>query len=428
MENGIRAAVRKTVFALALIVVLAVTAGRADARVREMEERQQRCDEGKLGELGASLETLAQALSKTRYAGTPEMAHELAAQVLAQAAAAKVHLAQLTCAESALDDVNRYLSQAGNYALSLARQRAAGEALTQEDAAALEEMARYGRALADAIARVEQSAADGEALSRGLSPFPQEEADPDSPFEEITALSAYPPLVYDGAYSDRETEEEAGAGRNFLKTDPSSAQKTAEALAERALTYEGELAGERACFLFSDGECTVAVDEATGGIFAALIDRETGDAAVSPDDAQRSAARFAEKAGYSSLVVTGGRAAGEEWIVTFVLQQEGVLCLADEIRAGVAMDTGEVVWFDASQFYQNHRVREWKTPALTAQEGMRALGDQVRSVQYSARVALKTPGGEADCYEYRAVGRDGERLLLYVDTQTGEEREIRFCE
>ena len=143
----------------------------------------------------------------------------------------------------------------------------------------------------------------------------------------------------------------------------------------------------------------------------------------------RTFSRSANLVATSSMVMTGAQAAGGEQIFFFVYEQDGVLCLPDEVCVGVALDTGEAVWLDAAAYWKNHRQRTLEEPALTAEEGLASLGDQVRGAAFSARVRMTTAGGlEADCYEYRARGADGEGLLLYVDTQTGEEREILFSD
>mgnify|MGYP004517823651 CR=1 FL=1 len=424
---SVRAQVRKTVFALAAVAVLAGAAGKSAAQVQRLTVQQAAQDEGRLGELGASLEQIAQTLTKTRYAGTPGMAHELAAKALAESAAAKVHLTQLTCAGSCLDEVNRFLSQAGNYALSLARRRAAGEHLTQEDSNALEELAAYARSLADTVSRLEQDVAGGMTLKTAALPYPEEDGEKDGPFAQTAAISPYPALIYDGAYSDGLLSADAPAFSKGISEE--DALLIAQSLTGRAFSGSSESGGPVPCWIFYDGECGAAIAKQGGGVVSVSYERAVGEAAVGFSEAEACARRFLERAGFSSMVMTGAQAAGGEQIFFFVYEQDGVLCLPDEVCVGVALDTGEAVWLDAAAYWKNHRQRTLEEPALTAEEGLASLGDQVRGAAFSARVRMTTAGGlEADCYEYRARGADGEGLLLYVDTQTGEEREILFSD
>ena len=88
------------------------------------------------------------------------------------------------------------------------------------------------------------------------------------------------------------------------------------------------------------------------------------------------------------------------------------------------MDNGEIIGFDARSYLTNHRERTLETPALDKDAAMETLSPMLKVE--SSRLAVIPNGGTAECfaYEFLCRGRNGEGVLVYVDTATGNEEEI----
>ena len=106
-------------------------------------------------------------------------------------------------------------------------------------------------------------------------------------------------------------------------------------------------------------------------------------------------------------------------VLTFVYAQEGVLIYPDRVTAQVRMDTGEVVGFEASAYWQNHTPRRIAAPALSVEEARALLTPEAD--EQSVRLCLFPEADrETLCWEF-TVSRQGETYLIYLDAKNGRE-------
>ena len=110
--------------------------------------------------------------------------------------------------------------------------------------------------------------------------------------------------------------------------------------------------------------------------------------------------------------------------INFAYQQGSVTCYTDLIKVGVALDNGEVVLFDARGYLMNHQDRALSSATLTKEQAQEKLSPYL-TVQ-SAGVALipSDAGSENLCYEFMCKGKNDQKVLVYVNCQTGEEEQI----
>ena len=116
-----------------------------------------------------------------------------------------------------------------------------------------------------------------------------------------------------------------------------------------------------------------------------------------------------------------------KYVFNLAYTEDGVRCYPDLVKVAVAADTGEVVEFSADGFVANHRDRNLKTPAHTAEEAAAAASPKLR-VESSRRAVIPTLSGEVQAYELHCRGEKGEQLLLYLHADTLEEEAIFFLE
>ena len=83
-------------------------------------------------DLSAAADNITATLEKGIYSGTPEMLSSLSSKLWRESTAAKAALSQLPTAELQLENTYKFLSQVGNYALSLSEKVRDGEKLTED--------------------------------------------------------------------------------------------------------------------------------------------------------------------------------------------------------------------------------------------------------------------------------------------------------
>ena len=111
--------------------------------------------------------------------------------------------------------------------------------------------------------------------------------------------------------------------------------------------------------------------------------------------------------------------------INYAYSADGVVYYPDLVKVGIAMDNGEMVSFDATGYLMNHTVRTLPNAALSAEEAQAKLSPLLQA-EGETRLAL-VPGEGLDetlCYEFACTGEEGERVLVYIDVQTGYEEQI----
>lgn len=423
-------------YSFSLILILVLAGGCAyyyneANRYRTIVENSYRRSIGELSEL---MTDTANTLTKGLYAGTPGQLSAISAALWRNSGAAKAALSAIETNDLRLESAYRFLSQVGEYTMTLSKKAAAGQAITAEETKSLEEMLAYAETLSQKIYEVEEELRNGTLnLTRAALPEPMQAQEADAPLDagpldESLAIEGYGKLIYDGPFSD-----------HMLEITPKMTENAAEISADRALLTAQKASGSAAlartddenshmpsyCF---EGEGIYAGVTKKGGYLTYLIiDRELGEARLDPKQAVSLAASYLTTLGIEGMKATYYETSNGICTVNFAFAQDGVLCYPDLVKVGVALDNGQIVDVDARSYLVNHHERE--LPAgdalLLPEEAQKSLGSALAEVTLNGLAVIPTDGAnEKLCYEYHAAGRDGHNLLLYVNAETGEEEQI----
>jgi germination protein YpeB len=105
-----------------------------------------------------------------------------------------------------------------------------------------------------------------------------------------------------------------------------------------------------------------------------------------------------------------------------------VVCYPDLVKVEVALDTGDIVGFEAKGYLTCHRSRDLSGFQLTQEEAETLVPSWVE-VQSSSPALIPTSGGyETLCWEVLAQGADGRQALYYLNAETGGEEQIFLLE
>ena len=155
-----------------------------------------------------------------------------------------------------------------------------------------------------------------------------------------------------------------------------------------------------------------------------LVSREIGARALSDEEALSRARQYVERYGFSDMVSSYHMIQGGVMTVNFAYEQSGVVCWADLVKVGVALDDGSLVSLETRGWLMNHRERVLPAPAVSEAEAAEKVGPGLTA--RSQRLALvPRPGGEeVFCREFTCVNAAGERFVVCVDARTGEQEKI----
>lgn len=205
---------------------------------------------------------------------------------------------------------------------------------------------------------------------------------------------------------------------DYLKVDPSSVEVTENG--------EGsEYASFSAVVDNMDQKRKVQMDftQKGGQLVWFMKYRDIGEKKVGFEQAKASADQLLNDFGFQNMKAVTYDIYQNSGSFTYVSTQNGVLIYPEKVTVKVALDNGEAVGLQASDFvYENHK-RELPSPIMSKAEAKKAINPnlQVRSEQLA--LIDNEMGEEVLCYEY--TGKiNGSLYRIYINALNGIEEAI----
>ena len=393
-----------------------------------------------LAELTTASRELGGGLAKKSHATPPALFAPPSAQAYSKAQAAQAALGELPFGNVELEQTAAFLARAGDYAMALAQgtsaelvcsdehrdtlyqlSQAAGElSLTLET---LQAQLTAGAIQPEDLAQAQDrlAADDGSGQVNGGSAFQSVESD----FPEV------PTLIYDGPFSQhldgrtprmlkglpQVTEEEAReAAAAFLGLRPEVFTLTARS--------EGNLPAYGFTAMVDGGQLYIQVTCQGGQILEVFSSRTAGETVLSRAEGCEKAAAFLAEKGYANMAPSYFMEQDGVLAINFAPVESGVYCYPDLVQVSVALDTGEIVGFEAAGYLTHHGSRDLPSPTVDAQTAQALVDDSLTVLSH--QLALIPTGGDYEvlCHEFKCQAQDGTHVLIYVNALTGQQQHI----
>ncbi|MCL2087698.1 MAG: germination protein YpeB [Oscillospiraceae bacterium] len=427
--------IRIIAFSTAAVIALSVLAYRSYREATVARRSLQHSYLRSVGDLSLNLDNIKNTLNKGLYSNNPDMMTELSAKLWSDANIAKISLSQLPIEELNLENTYKFLSQVGNYSRALSEKLARGEVITDEEKANLESLYDYARTISDSMWSVESQIHGGyltfdkvQGTVLGANTVDNAESPQHvvSGFADIESnFESFPMLIYDGPFSDHLMERNPRMLKGAQAIDEATALKRAVDISRIAdLRLVGEERGHMPSYTFMDGDTTVSITKNGGYLSYMLTFREVGDAAVSVARAIDNAKKFLATLGITEITDTYYELQHGVCIINFAGTQGGVTLYTDLIKVGVAMDNGDVLSFDSRGYLTNHMKRVIPEAQLTREQAKELLSPYL-TVKDSKLCVIPSDGlSEKFCYEFLCTAKDGQQILVYINTVTGREEQL----
>ena len=392
-SDKLRAGIVVGTLAAALVVTAVLGFWQANKYRRQLEMTYLRS----LEELSSYVADISSTLNKGVYAGSPAQMTSLSAKLWRDAGSAKASLSALPLEELDLTDTYRFLSQVGDYAMTLSRKVANSQELTEEELRNLDTLCTYAQNLNEQINAVQGRVSSGEipldrlaavSVQKGNGADGEQQQAGGGGFEELeNSFDGYPRLIYDGPFSDNILDRQPRLTKGQPEISQENAQKKAAQAAgvnPSALTFEEMENSTMPSYCFGGDNINIGVTK-NGGFVTYLINgRDIGDKTIDSKQAISIARKYLEGLGIESMRETYYEIANNICTINFAYQQDGVVCYTDLIKVGVAMDNGDIVSLDTRGYIVNHQSRQIPAPALTREEAMEKVShDGVITVEES---------------------------------------------
>jgi spore germination protein len=381
-------------------------------------------------------------LMKSLISSTPEMTAETLQEAWHQANLAQTNLGQLPITQEILASTSKFLSQVGDFSLSLDRQNISGKKINEEQYGTLEKLHGYSVSLLDGLNNLQGAISEGrlkwnELADKGTEMFEKQSqslagqmlSDIDSSFQE------FPTLIYDGPFSDHMTslkpknltgseisvEQAQQKAKEFFGSDKiASIEHTGDITSDTLPAYNMKVTfNDRP----EDEFATLDISKKGGHVIWMLYNRETGQDTLDVNKAKQVGMQFLKEHGYNSMKDTYYVKEDSVATINYAYQQDGVVIYPDLIKVKVALDTGEIVGFESKGFIMNHTKRQLVSPALT-EEQARARVNGNSDVKSVGLAVIPTKfGTEIFCYEIKGKLNDKD-FLVYINAATGKEEQV----
>lgn len=429
-----RGKLRAILYALSLIIVLSVFAIINTTKAKAFEHQYLISQERSVGELGEYISNLETDLQKGVYANTPPMLASLSTQLLRDAGGAKSALSQINISGIELDNTYKFLSQVGNFTSTLSKKAANGEEIKEKERKELLSLLNYANVVSESITQLRDdidvgkiSAAQITSINKEDTKSSKEVASLSQSFNNIEqTLVDYPTLIYDGPFSDHLLNKESAFLKDKKDISEAEAKKRALEYCKNVKEFKKTTTenGNIVSYIFSNDSTTVAISR-QGGYLCYIIDsRSGGKAKYNDKQALDIANKYLETIGVKNMKPSYSMTEGGVCTINFAYTTQNVVCYTDLIKVSVDLNNGKIVSYDARGYLMNHKDRKFGTPKLSQSEAQKNLSHALKVQSVKLANIPTDDGREVYCYEFKCKGIRDDDVLVYINSETGEEEQI----
>lgn len=423
--------VRIVSFALAFVLIFVGTVIYNQVRFVSLKRQLAHRYQSAMEELSSEMENISVTLSKALYIGTASTLTSLTNELVLQAGTAASALAELPIKHESLETVSKFLSQVSDYSLVLARNVVRGGSISHEERKNLITLSKIAKKLSNSLDEAKtmyNSAEDwADNIENALKDSEKIGDIENSITEAEESLSDYPTLIYDGPFSDHILDKESLLLKNSKEISRDEAREIAAAtvgITTDKLSDNPDEGGKIPAFVFGFENGVIAVTKQGGYVCYFRKNREIPSSEPDYEKAVSLAKKYVDSLNMGNFKTSYYFADEGMCVINFAYLQGDAICYPDLIKVGVAMDTGEIVFYEAAGYIMNHKARTLKVPENTAEKAANVISDHLKVKQIGLAVIPSGGENELYCYEMLCMGEDEEEILVYVNTETLFEEQI----
>lgn len=397
-------------------------------------------------DLTGSVQSITTDLSKLMVSGQTRQNIILYSNIWKNAYNAQEKLSQLPIQHAQVSKTEKFLNQVGDYTFALAKRNLDGEQLSEQELENLEALHNYSASLCQELQELHNSVFKGEVwlgelvgkANRKLNRQAKEENPIDVQFNKFEErMVEYPELIYDGPFSEHvvkgrkprlqgekiSKEQARKKAQDFLGEGTVKQIESSPGGTGRINTYSFEGIPKNQ----TEGKGnTIYIDisQQVGYPVYILNNRDVPKANISPKQAIKRADKFLNEKGFKNMMPTYTMRYDNVVLINYVYKQDDVVIYPDLIKIKIALDNGEVVGFDSTQFLTSNYQRNIEGPKLTSAEAREKATIRAQIEEEGQLCIIPTDAyGEILCYEFEATYKQ-DKFLVYINANTGVEEKI----
>ena len=419
--NYTRKKIRIITYTVALIVCLTVSTVSLYSKSSRYEYELRAKQQSSVIELAEYVDNISTQLNKGVYADTAPMIAQVSEQLIRDCSCAKTALSQISAPDVFLENTYKFLSQVGDFTASLSNKLQNGSEISAKEREELYSLLLYSKSLSKSVSALIEEYESGtefnvqtQGISTSLSDIEQ-------------SFSSYPSLIYDGPFSDHINQEDAEMLHGLETITENEARKRAANITglKRNVLLSGEaISSPFECYTFTTESTSISITKNGGYLSTLLTSNRVGEEKLTAAEAVEIGKNFLNSIGYKNMYETYYATDDGICTINYALKIGDIVCYTDLIKVGVALDNGRILAVDAHGYLMNHMERSLTEPKLSSAEAQNNLSPNLKVKSVKRALIPTASDREYLCYEFLCTGYDNEDILVYIDANTGVERQI----
>lgn len=373
------------------------------------------------------------AFEKGKYTLSPYQQILLSSNIWRETSAAKDALEGLPMDYNELKSTEKFLTQAGDFAYLITKKAARGETISESERNTMLEFAKGASSICQNLNEFFKNVEKGELSSDTIEKILKKSKDSENPtlYDNLkkndNEFKEFPTLIYDGPFSDHigNISPVLLENKNLISME-NAKEVFAKAINvdKGRITYNEEIAGNVPCYKFMYGDFEGGITKKGGYLLYLTNPRKIEDSVLSYEEAIAKAKTYLENNGYTNMKESYYINDSEVLVINFAYEENGVICYPDLIKVGVALDNGEIISFEASNYISNHKENRDINSTFSKEQAKKSISPDVSLENYKLTVIPTEGKYEVLCHEFSGKTPDGQNILCYINAKTGIEEKI----
>lgn len=384
-----------------------------------------------LEEISDGIYNMSIILDKTLYAGTPYSMASLVGELEMLSGTVEGALASFPENASGTEEIVKFANQVSDFSSVLLKKSIGGGKITNEERNSLKSLQSTAENISNNLDEAISVYNNEENWEKKVENILKDIKADDSFSVYINkmaeTLNATPKLIYDGPFSDHIEDKESELLKKSKEISKENALEIGAkmlSVSNDALKSAGESEGKIPTFNFEGDEMYISVTKNGGYTSYFRKTREISQSLIAYEDAVGLAKDFLYKNVKEEFEATYYMTEENMCVINFATVAKDVIYYPDLIKVGVALDNGEIVFYEADGYIMNHINRNAVNFKVTPQEAEKSVSSYLKIQSFKPAVIPTGGKEEIVCYEFTCLGENDEKILVYINAETKAEENI----
>jgi len=179
-------------------------------------------------------------------------------------------------------------------------------------------------------------------------------------------------------------------------------------------------------FAHDSGDTHISVSKQGGKILSYYYERIPIEEVISIESARAKAEQLVQNSGYDAMEVLKQYKTENAVCFEFNFRDDAdILYYPDKLLVKIALDNGDLLAFEAHEYYMYHTQRELASPIVLREVAEAGLNRNLEIQESSMSLIPDGKGEEILCYEFRVKNGD-DVYIMHINSENGAEQQVLY--